>query len=87
MTDDGRVLLQNQFTPTHYDLEIEPDFERFSFDGIVKISTTITKETSLVTLHAKELSFWKADFQPKLGAKIPASNINFDLDATTVALV
>ena len=33
----GRVILPNNVKPLHYDLTLEPDFEKFTYEGKVII--------------------------------------------------
>lgn len=81
-----RVLLQNSFAPQRYVLALEPDLDKYSFEGNVSISGVVSAETSKITLHAMELLISSATFTA--GAKkIAATNINFDIKATTVEFV
>lgn len=39
----GRVLLPNNVKPLHYDLTLEPDFEKFTYEGTVVIEYVHSK--------------------------------------------
>jgi aminopeptidase N len=81
-----RVLLNNPFEPKLYNLSLEPDLVRFSFDGNVEIAGTITSATTKLVLHSKELLIPSASF--KSGDKeISASQINFNIKETTVEFI
>lgn len=82
-----RVILKNPFTLQRYDLELVPDLEKFTFDGIVKIGVVITEESKTVVLHAKELAIWSVEFTNASGAKLAATNINTCVSENTVELV
>jgi tricorn protease interacting factor F2/3 len=41
--------------PTHYDIEFEPDFKKFTFRGSEKVSIQASKPTSKIVLHSAEL--------------------------------
>mmetsp|Transcript_50293 Transcript_50293/g.145843 ORF Transcript_50293/g.145843 Transcript_50293/m.145843 type:complete len:890 (-) Transcript_50293:64-2733(-) len=57
-----RVLLPSDVVPEHYDLTLEPDLERFTFDGVVKITCDVQVATEKVVVHAKELLISSAQF-------------------------
>lgn len=63
-----RVLLPSDVLPEHYDLELEPDLERFTFDGVVKITCDVQVATEQVVVHSKELLISSAQFTPADGA-------------------
>lgn len=50
-----RKLLKNSFVPGLYDLRLEPDLEKFTFDGKLEIHGQFTTESSTVILHAREI--------------------------------
>ena len=37
VASQGREVLPTNVKPTHYDLTLEPDFEKFSYEGTVVI--------------------------------------------------
>lgn len=83
-----RVILKNPFNLVRYDIELEPDLEKFTFDGLVKIGVDITAESKAIVLHAKELGVWSADFtHTATGAKATATNINYCVSDNTVEFV
>mmetsp|Transcript_85496 Transcript_85496/g.147813 ORF Transcript_85496/g.147813 Transcript_85496/m.147813 type:complete len:889 (-) Transcript_85496:87-2753(-) len=73
-----RVLLPSDVLPEQYDLTLEPDLERFSFEGLVKISCEVSVATDEVTLHARDLLVSSAKFIPCDGGK--------ELEAEEIAL-
>eukprot|EP00927_Polykrikos_kofoidii_P021664 TRINITY_DN20438_c0_g2_i2.p1 TRINITY_DN20438_c0_g2~~TRINITY_DN20438_c0_g2_i2.p1 ORF type:complete len:890 (-),score=180.27 TRINITY_DN20438_c0_g2_i2:203-2872(-) len=77
MTDTSyRVVLSSDVVPTCYDLTLEPDLERFTFTGFVKIKCDFNVATDEVTVHQKQLLISEAIFKPVDGGKaIPASEI------------
>merc|ERR550534_3346865 len=80
-----RVLLPPDVEPQQYDLTLEPDLERFTFDGVVKIACDVCIATDKIVTHAKELLISSATFTPSEGAAMPASEITVrvkDMTAT-----
>lgn len=51
----GRELLPADVVPTHYDITLEPDFEKFTFEGKVVIDLDVVNDTNSVSLHTLEL--------------------------------
>ncbi|CAK7268956.1 Aminopeptidase 2 mitochondrial [Sporothrix epigloea] len=51
----GRELLPADVVPKHYDLTLEPDFSKFTFEGTVVIDLDVVNDTSSVSLHTLEL--------------------------------
>lgn len=41
--------------PSHYEIELSPDLEKFVFSGSVKITASLLESTKTIKLHAKEL--------------------------------
>ncbi|CRK41705.1 hypothetical protein BN1708_008534 [Verticillium longisporum] len=52
-TDRG--LLPTNIVPRHYDVTLEPNFETFRFDGLVKIDVDFAEDSSSITLHALDI--------------------------------
>jgi len=46
--------------PLHYEIELTPDFEHFTFHGQVAIDVDVRQATSQITLNARELKLGKA---------------------------
>mmetsp|Transcript_66812 Transcript_66812/g.118290 ORF Transcript_66812/g.118290 Transcript_66812/m.118290 type:complete len:881 (-) Transcript_66812:54-2696(-) len=81
-----RVLLPSDVVPEHYDLTLEPDLERFTFEGIVKITCDVQVATDKVSLHAHELVLSSADFTPAGGAVMKADEITLKAKAKTATV-
>ncbi|KAG7110818.1 Aminopeptidase 2 like protein [Verticillium longisporum] len=52
-TDRG--LLPTNIVPRHYDVTLEPNFETFRFDGLVKIDLDFAEDSTSITLHALDI--------------------------------
>lgn len=55
-----RDILPSNVKPTHYDLELRPDMEKFTFTGTVKIQVEVMEATKSISLNAQELSDFDA---------------------------
>lgn len=84
------VCFRSNFVGHSYDLDLEPDLEAFTFDGICKITfridiTKLTVENSKeIVLHAKELLFQSAEYQVDGGDTCKAEDIITNVEDTTV---
>ncbi|KAM0819377.1 hypothetical protein AB5N19_05192 [Seiridium cardinale] len=68
----GRELLPTNVLPRHYDVTLEPDFEKFSFKGTVLIEFDVKEETKSIALHSLEIDIHSAHI--KDGDKIVTSS-------------
>ncbi|KAK7745508.1 Aminopeptidase 2 mitochondrial [Cytospora paraplurivora] len=51
----GRELLPANVVPKHYDLTLEPDLTKFTFDGTVTIDLDVAEDSKSISLHTLEL--------------------------------
>ena len=71
----AREILSSDVLPSHYDLTLEPDLERFSFEGCVKISCDVHVATDTISVHAHELLISQATFRAEGGSATSAESI------------
>lgn len=57
-----RVVLPTQLYPSHYALEITPDFTALTFGCDEEIEVEVREATNAVTLHAREITIQSASF-------------------------
>lgn len=82
----GRVLLPDAALPSRYDIRLEPDLDRFIFDGTVQITLDVREAVDELTLHSKELSVISATFTAAAdgATSMSPSTIAYNLKETTV---
>lgn len=80
-----RVLLPDDVIPVSYDLALEPDLERFTFDGVVTITCDVQVATDVITVHARELTISEATFKPEGAAVMEANTIALKKKAQTAS--
>lgn len=56
----GRELLPTNVVPTHYDVTLEPDLEKFTFKGTVLVEFDVKEETKSISLHSLEIDIQSA---------------------------
>lgn len=50
-----RELLPTNVVPRHYQLELEPDFDEFTFNGKVIIDLDVAEDSISITLHTRQI--------------------------------
>ena len=55
------VRLSKDIIPTEYEIELKPDLENFTFEGVETIHLDILKKTKVLTLHSKEIEIATAE--------------------------
>jgi puromycin-sensitive aminopeptidase len=73
------IRLSKNVAPTTYDIQLRPDLENFTFEGIETITLSVLKKTKKITLHSKEIEIITADIEEKKGkifAKISYNSKN-----------
>ena len=71
------VRLSKNVVPTEYELQLRPDLENFTFEGVETISLEILKPTKTLTLHSKELEILTASISGVFG------KISYDVKSET----
>jgi puromycin-sensitive aminopeptidase len=71
------VRLSKNVVPTEYELQLRPDLENFTFEGVETISLEILKPTKTLTLHSKELEIMTASISGVFG------KISYDVKSET----
>lgn len=56
----GRELLPANVVPRHYDVTLEPDFKKLTFDGTVIIDLDVADDSKSISLHTLELDIHNA---------------------------
>jgi len=81
------VLLPDAVLPSKYDVRLQPDLEKFVFDGTVKISVDVHEATQEVSVHARELQFMSGSFTPASGeASIEVESYLLNLKSQVLTL-
>lgn len=81
-----RVQLPVQLLPSHYALEISPDFEKLTFSTVEDIHVTVREETDRLTLHAREITVQSVSFKPKdSNQEIKLNELSYNFKANTVS--
>lgn len=90
MSQKSSYLLPSSVVPANYEVTLWPDFENFTFDGVVAVDLSIRESVHSITMHALELKFDSSDVELWLDARtepIVCQEVRFDESAQTVTLV
>ena len=85
MPSADAVVLPTNVRPTHYQITLQPDMEKFTFDGLEVIDIDVEEPTSEIALNAAELRV-PSGMVIKDGRWIQASSITVDEENETVTL-
>ena len=85
MKKKNPYLLPENVRPIHYDIELKPDLEKFTFAGEENIVVMVLKPTSKITLHAVDLKIHSAEAFGEFASFKPAK-ITFDKKMETATL-
>ena len=69
----NEVRLSKNVVPIKYDIQLKPDLDNFTFEGIETITLSVLKQTKVLTLHSKEIEIETASIlrqKKKFFAKI-----------------
>ncbi|KAF2280737.1 uncharacterized protein EI97DRAFT_367805 [Westerdykella ornata] len=77
----GRLILPANVKPVHYDLTLEPDFEKFTYEGKVAIELDVVEDTTSISVNAFELDIHKTTVSS--GDRVIAENPTVDYDEDT----
>ncbi|TKA56352.1 hypothetical protein B0A49_12473 [Cryomyces minteri] len=83
----GREVLPKNVKPIHYDLTLEPDLEKFGYEGTVVIELDIVEDTTSISLNTLDLNIHstKVSSGSKLITSSPDVSYNKDTQTTTVS--
>ena len=85
MPSADAVVLPENVRPRHYQITLQPDMEKFTFDGLEVIDLDITEATSEIVLNADEMQVHAATLIQNGGSQRAAS-IALDGEQETVTL-
>ncbi|ODV80897.1 aminopeptidase 2 [Suhomyces tanzawaensis NRRL Y-17324] len=74
-----REVLPTNVKPFHYNITLEPDLEKFTFDGEETIEFNVNERTDYISLNSLEITVSEANVNG-----VPVSSITFDEKAQTV---
>ncbi|KAJ5895099.1 hypothetical protein N7495_006790 [Penicillium taxi] len=83
----GREVLPTNVKPVHYDLTLEPNFEKFTYDGTVVIDLQVKEDTDFISLNSNQIDIHSATVLSKdtVVESKPEISINEETQVATVS--
>ncbi|KAK9450084.1 peptidase family M1-domain-containing protein [Limtongia smithiae] len=82
-TSGEREILPQNVKPLHYDLSLEPDFSKFTFDGVVTVLLDVFEASKEISLNCIDITIHSASLTVA-GETAPAVATEFNEDSQTV---
>ncbi|KAK2761286.1 Aminopeptidase 2 mitochondrial [Arachnomyces sp. PD_36] len=83
----GREILPANVKPLHYDLTLEPDFEKFTYEGSVVIDLDVVEDTTSIALNTLELDIHSTTVTDGSGVVVSDKpELTFDADNQTTTV-
>ncbi|KAK5020991.1 Aminopeptidase 2 mitochondrial [Exophiala sideris] len=82
----GRIVLPTDVVPKHYDVTLEVDFDKFTFEGTAIIDLEVAKDTTSISLNTVELDIHSTTVHAD-GALVTSSpTLSYDADTQTTTI-
>ena len=82
----SREILPTNVVPRHYDLTLECDFEKFTFEGTVIIDLDVAEDSSEVCLNTLELDIHSTTIQKPSALVIESPHLSYNEDTQTTTI-
>ncbi|KAL8843539.1 MAG: hypothetical protein Q9170_000043 [Blastenia crenularia] len=82
----GREVLPKNVKPLHYDLTLEPDFEKFTYEGKVVIDLQVKEDTTSISLNSLELDIHSTSISADGNEITSSPKLTYNEDAQTTTI-
>ncbi|KAL1998632.1 hypothetical protein VTN02DRAFT_5868 [Thermoascus thermophilus] len=82
----GREVLPTNVKPLHYDLTLEPNFDKFTYEGTVIIDLDVVEDTNSISLNSNQIDIHSTTVL--VGGSVVASNpeVSYNKDSHVLTL-
>ena len=87
MAQKSDFRLPENVRPLRYQVTLEPNLEKFTFDGSADIGIVVNEETDTIVLNAIELQIASAVITDKQGGTAKATDVIFDQNRERVSII
>lgn len=79
-------MLPTNVVPRHYDVSLEPDFDKFTFEGSVTIDLDVNEDSSSISLNTNDIDIHTTTVHAD-GALVTSSpKLSYDADTQTTTI-
>ncbi|KAL1882426.1 Aminopeptidase 2 mitochondrial [Paecilomyces lecythidis] len=82
----GREVLPTNVKPLHYDLTLEPDFEKFTYEGTVIIDLDVVEDTNSISLNSNEINIHSTTVFAGGAVVTSSPEVTYNQDAQTTTV-
>ncbi|KAL8956078.1 MAG: hypothetical protein Q9193_006293 [Seirophora villosa] len=82
----GREVLPTNVKPLHYDLTLEPNFEKFTYEGKVVIDLDVKEETRSISLNSLEIDIHSTQILVGSNEFTSSPTITYNKDAQVTTI-
>ncbi|KAL1861140.1 Aminopeptidase 2 mitochondrial [Paecilomyces lecythidis] len=82
----GREVLPTNVKPLHYDLTLEPDFEKFTYEGTVIIDLDVVEDTNSISLNSNEIDIHSTTVFAGGAVVTSSPEVTYNQDAQTTTV-
>ena len=85
-TTQGRVVLPTNVVPKHYDVSLEPDFDKFTFEGKVTIDLEVAEDSTSISLNTNEIKIHTTAVHADGALVTESPSLSYDADTQTTTV-
>lgn len=82
----AREILPTNVVPRHYDLTLEVDFDKFTFDGTVIIDLDVAEDSSEISLNTLDMKIHSTEISVPNAATIKDVRLSYSQDTQTTKI-
>lgn len=82
----GRVVLPDNVVPKHYDVTLEVDFDKFTFEGTVVIDLDVARDSTSIALNTVELDIHTTTVHADGTLVTSSPTLSYDEDTQTTTI-
>ncbi|KAI9865875.1 MAG: Aminopeptidase 2 mitochondrial [Trichoglossum hirsutum] len=82
----GREILPANVRPINYDLTLEPNFKKFTYQGSVTIDLDVVEDSTSISLNTLELSIHSTEISDGSSVIVSSPKLSYDDDKQTTTI-
>ena len=82
----GRIVLPTNVVPKHYDVVLEPDFEKFTFEGSVTIDLEVAEDSKSISLNTVDIKIHSSSVHADGALITDSPTLSYDKDTQTTVI-